>query len=180
MDGAVYVASIELRKVYQQELVGVTEIRPTPQVRARIEASYGLLNDSFEQTLAGFTQLINPHIKTHELFPVYKIKVEQSLVLRKDLWMMMKAVQNAEQNPEAYPMDDLRRRLTNFTETTMRYLLYKDWETFERFVEEVVRTQNKKDLVPILHRFGAYLETLFGQINMRAVLADHPFEYMKE
>jgi len=30
--------------------------------------------------------------------------------------------------------------------------------------------------VPILHRFGAYLETLFGQVNMRTVLADHPFE----
>jgi hypothetical protein len=180
LDATVYVASIELRKVYQQELIGVTEIRPSPQVRARIEASYGLLNDSFEQTLAGFAQLINPHIKTHELFPVYKIKLEQSLVLRKDLWTMMKAVQNAEQNPEAYPMETLRQRLTNFTGTTMRYLLYKDWETFERFVEEVVRTQNKKDLVPILHRFGAYLETLFGQINMRAVLADHPFEYTKE
>ena len=53
LDGAAYVASIELRKVYQHELNGVTEIRPTPQARARIEASQGLLNDSFQQTLIG-------------------------------------------------------------------------------------------------------------------------------
>jgi hypothetical protein len=58
----------------------------------------------------------------------------------------------------------------------MRFLMYKDWETFERFVEEVLKTQNKKDLTPILHRFGAYLETLFGQVNMRGVLASHPFQ----
>lgn len=180
MDGASYVASIELRKVYRQELVGVTEIRPTPQVRARIEAAYGLLNDSFQQTLIGFAQLVKPEIEPHELFPVYQIKLEQSLVLRQDLWAIMEAVLTAEQNPDTYPMDILSQRLTDFTDTTMRYLLYKDWETFERFVEEVVRTKNKKDLVPILHRFGAYLETLFGQVNMRAVLAGYPFEYPRD
>jgi hypothetical protein len=58
----------------------------------------------------------------------------------------------------------------------MNYLFYKDKETVERFGEEVLATSEKKDLVPILHRCGAYLETLLGQVNMRAVLADHPFE----
>jgi len=33
--------------------------------------------------------------------------------------------------------------------------------------------------VPILHRFGAYVETLFAQVNMRAVLEKHPFEIPK-
>jgi hypothetical protein len=54
-------------------------------------------------------------------------------------------------------------------------LFYKDLETVERFIEEVLNTQNNSELVSILHRFGAYLETLFGQVNMRVVLADHPF-----
>ncbi|MDQ3323521.1 MAG: hypothetical protein M3525_13985 [Acidobacteriota bacterium] len=54
-------------------------------------------------------------------------------------------------------------------------MFYKDMETVERFIEEVLVTDNRKDLVPVLHRFGAYLETLFGQINMRTVLAKHPF-----
>ena len=56
-------------------------------------------------------------------------------------------------------------------------MFYKDKETVERFIEEVLITTNKKDLVPILHRFGAYLETLFGQVNMRIVLANNPFDY---
>jgi hypothetical protein len=62
----------------------------------------------------------------------------------------------------------------------MRALFYKDLETVERFIEEILRTQSKNDIVPILHRFGAYLETLFGQVNMRTVLANHPFDYPKE
>ena len=38
-------------------------------------------------------------------------------------------------------------------------------------------TKQAKDLVPILHRFRAYLETLFGQVNLRAVFEKHPFEH---
>ncbi len=73
--------------------------------------------------------------------------------------------------------DEIRRELTDFEQNSLHILFYKDKETVERFIEEVLITTSKKDLVPILHRFGAYLETLFGQINMRVVLANHPFEY---
>lgn len=177
LDGVAYVASIELRKVYQQELVGLTGMRPVPLVRARIEASHGLLNDSFQQTLYGFARFLNPSIELFELFPGFKTRYEETLVLRRTLHQLMHAVRQAEQNPDNYPMDSLNQSLIEFTETTINYLMYKDWDTFERFVEEVVRTRNKQDLVPILHRFSAYLETLFGQVNMRAVVADHPFEY---
>lgn len=176
LDGAAYVASIELRKVYQAELVGLSDIRPVPLVRAKIEASFGLLNDSFQQTLVSFAQLIAPEIKAEEIFPEFQTKREQSIVLRQDLWEIMNEVKKAEQTPETYPLDTLKKRLSDFAASTMRYLIYKDWETVERFIEELVRTDEKKDLVPILHRFGAYLETLFGQINMRGVLAGYPFE----
>jgi hypothetical protein len=59
----------------------------------------------------------------------------------------------------------------------MKYLMYKDLETVERFIEEILITKNSSDLVPTLHRFSAYLETLFGQVKMRVVLMNHPFEY---
>lgn len=176
LDGAVYIASIELRKVYQYELIGITDIRPVPQSRARIEASQGLLIDSFRQTLTSFARLLEPKIQPHHLFMIFQIKLDEAIIVRQDLWQLMKDVRAAEQNPDVYPMAELNKKLKDFVQTSMRYLMYKDWETFERFVEEVVRTSNKKDLTPILHRFGAYLETMFGQVNMRSVLANHPFE----
>ncbi len=176
LDGAVYVASIELKKVYQHELTGIADIRPTPLVRAKIEAAQGLLNDSFQQTLVSFAWLIDPSIEARSLFPAFQTKLEQSLALRESLWLLRNEVQTAEKSPETYPIGKLVKKLNIFTDSYMRFLMYKDWETFERFVEEVLKTQNKKDLTPILHRFGAYLETLFGQVNMRGVLANHPFQ----
>lgn len=177
LDGAAYTASIELRKVYNYELAGLAEIRPTPSVYAKLETAYALLNDSFQQTVVGFARLIEPNVEPTEIFPNFQAKLEQSLSLRQALWEILQSVKKAEQNPEMYPMDSLHTQLIDFLGSTLQFLFYKDMETVERFIEEVLITTNKKDLVPILHRFGAYLETLFGQVNMRVVLAKYPFEH---
>jgi hypothetical protein len=47
---------------------------------------------------------------------------------------------------------------------------------FERFVEDVESALSESELQTVLHRFEAFLETLFGQVNIRAVLSGHPFE----
>ena len=180
LDGAAYTASIELRKVYQHELAGLVEIRQTPLIYAKIETAYSLLNDSFQQTLVTFAQLIEPNVEPTKLFPNFQSKLQQSQILRRNLWRAFQAVQETEKNPEKVKLDALHKHLTEFNDTTLKFLFYKDMETVERFIEEVLVTSDKKDLVPILHRFGAYLETLFGQVNMRTVLANYPFEYNAE
>ena len=175
LDGAAYTASIELKKVYNQELTGLIGIRPTPSVYARIETAYALLNHSFEQTLIGFARLIEPNIESRAVFPSTETKYEQSKILRRDLWNILQAVQSVERKPEKHSAAELNEQLTVFLGGSMHFLFYKDKETVERFVEEILVTSDNKDLVPILHRFGAYLETLFGQVNMRTVLANLPF-----
>ncbi|MBX7173488.1 MAG: hypothetical protein K1X72_21145 [Pyrinomonadaceae bacterium] len=180
LDSTIYAASIESKKVFNYELAGLTEIRQTPRIFAKVETSYSLLNDSFQQTLVNFAQLIEPNVDPSKIFPNFKTKLEQSLALRRNLWFLQQAVQKAEQSPDNYPMDGVFDKVSVFLKENLRYLFYKDCETVERFAEEVLRTTNKKDLVPILHRFGAYLETLLGQVNMRTLLANHPFDYPKE
>lgn len=176
LDGASYTASLELKKVYTQELVGLVGVRPAPSVYARIETAYALLNDSFQQILTGFARLIDPEISMLDLFPAFRTKLEQSLLLRERLASVRLVVRTAEQNPENPVLEELKSELNSLLSNTMQFLFYKDRETIERFSEEIFAAGDKKDLVPILHRFGAYLETLFGQVNMRTVLADRPFE----
>ena len=176
LDGASYTASLELKKVFNQELTGLVGVRPAPSVYARVETAYSLLTDSFQQILADFARIIDPEVSPFELFPNFQGKLHKSLILREGLWKVLKAVQKAEQNPDKPTVEMMRTELTNFLEDTVRFVFYKDKETLDRFGEEILATTDKKDLVPILHRFGAYLETLFGQVNMRSVLADHPFE----
>jgi hypothetical protein len=176
LDGAAYTASIELRKVYDQELKGIAEIRPAPQIYAKIETAYSLLNDSLQMTLVNFARLIDASIEPTEIFPNLQTKEEQSLVLRQNMWNMLQSVKDAEHRPESADFETLRKQMESFRDENLYFLFYKDMETVDRFIEEVLVTEEKKDVVPLLHRFGAYLETLLGLVNMRVVLANHPFE----
>lgn len=175
LDGASYTASLELKKVYQQELTGIVGIRPAPSIHAKVETAYASLNDSFEQILAGFARLVDPQVVVTDLFPGIHLKLERSLSLRRHLWKSLQAVKNAEADPRPALVEAVRKELSMFMSEPIDYLFYKDRDTLERFTEEVGATSDPKDLVPILHRFGAYLETLFGLVNMRTVLASHPF-----
>ena len=175
LDGASYTASLELKKVYQQELTGLVGIRPAPSMHAKVESAYASLNDSFEQILAGFARLVDPQVVVTDLFPGIHLKFERSLSLRRHLWKALQAVKAAEADPSKQAVESVRKELTGFMHEPIEYLFFKDRETLERFTEEIFATTDNKDLVPILHRFGAYLETLFGLVNMRTVLAAHPF-----
>ena len=177
LDGASYTASLELKKVYSQELTGLAGMRPVPAVFARVETACELLSDSFRQILAGFARILDPHVQLADLFPKFDTKLERSLALREHLWKLIAAVHAAEQNPEKRVLELANSELQSFLELTAPFLYHKDKETFERFAEEVFATTERKDIVPILHRFGAYLETLLGQVNMRTVLANHPFDH---
>lgn len=177
LDGAVYTASIELRKVYNHELAGLAEMRSVPMIYAKIETAWALLNDSFQLTLINFAQMLDPKIGNEKVFPKLKEKLEHSLKLRHEMWTLLNMVKEAEKLAGEFPMKKLHAQMTLFLGSSLNLLFYKDRETVERFIEEVLVTTSKKDLVPLLHRFGAYLETLFGQVNMRVVLSAHPFEF---
>jgi hypothetical protein len=179
LDAAAYTASIELKKVYSQELAGLSEVRPAPTVFARMETAYSLLNEGFQHMLAGFANLVDGRSDVFALFPNFHIKLERSLVLRQELWRIIQAVREAETLPEKEQVETVQTVLLAFTDGPVRYLFYKDTETVERFVEEILLTRGAKDLVPLLHRFGAYLETLFSQVCLRSVLATHPLDPTK-
>lgn len=176
LDAASYTASIELKKVYSQELAGVAQMRPTPSIYARIETAHSLLKEGFQQILASFARNLDPEVDIFELFPTFHIKLEQSIALRRALWDATKVVQAAEAKPEKAEIEKMLAELRGFLSGTVKFLFYKDTETVERFAEEIFITKQNKDLVPLLHRFGAYLETLFGQVNLRSVLEKYPFD----
>ena len=177
LDSTGYAIGMELRKVFLHELIDLSSIREPPRIYARVENAHGLLRDSFQQSTIALAQVFDPMLDSARLFNAARIRLEQSLMLRRDLWTLLELVRRAEKDRAQRPIAPLLERLTAFRNGSLRYLMYKDWEAYERFVEEVGAARGAGELTPVLHRFATYLEALFGQINMRAVLADHPFDY---
>jgi hypothetical protein len=185
IDGAVfdaldctgYAIGVELTRVFGRELVGLASLRQSPAIYTKVENAHGLLRDSFQQSLVSLVQVFDSTFDGANFFQSFRSRLQQSLVLRRDLWALLQHVLQAEQDRDRRPLRPLLERLDAFREGSLRFLMYKDWETYERFVAELLAARGAVELAPVLHRFGTYLEALFGQINMRIVLADHPFDY---
>lgn len=177
LDATNYAIMMETRKVYTQELMGVIGLRQAPAIYARVEIAHGLLSNCFQQSIIGLAQLFDPSLNGARLFNTLQTKLEQSLALRRDLWQILQLVQRAEKERDQHPVSQLVASLSAFHDGSLHYLMYKDWEACERFIEEVSAARGAIELTPVLNRFGAYLETLFNQVSLRSVLAEHAFDY---
>lgn len=176
LDGTAYAIRMELRKVYEHELVGLCALAHPPQVYAKIENAHGLLRDCFQQSVVAVAQSVEPGLDGSQLFDNFSTRLEQSLALRRDIWRLLEQVRGTGVFGGARSKALLLERLNAFSGGSLRFLMYKDWDSFERFVEEVESASNDAELETVLHRFEAFLETLFGQVNIRAVLSAHPFD----
>jgi len=167
---------MELRKAFEHELTGLCSVRQPPQLFAKVENATGLLRDCYQQSVVALAQSFEPGLNGETLFRSFTTKLEQSLELRRDLWKLVLLVARASADELETPATRVLEALGAFGEGSQRYLMYKDWEALERFAEEIDSARDAGELSRTLHRFEAYLETLFGQVSMRAVLADRPFD----
>jgi hypothetical protein len=178
-DGAGYAVGMELNKVFCRELTGLAASRRPAAIYVRVENAHGLLRDCFQQTILSLASALDPTFDGSTMFDTILSKLRQSLRLREEIWALSGLVRHAELECDRKPLAPLVARLRAFEGGAMRHLMYKDWESFERFVAEITAARGAGELAPVLHRFATYLDALFNQISMRAVLADQPFDYPK-
>jgi hypothetical protein len=176
LDGTAYAVRMEARKAFEHELTGLCSVRQPPQLFAKVENAAGLLRDCYQQSVVALAQSFDPTLDGAALFGAFTTKLEQSLELRRELWALVRLVRGPSPAGEGPSAARVLEALAAFGEGGQRYLMYKDWEALERFAEEIDSSRGAGELSRTLHRFEAYLETLFGQVNMRAILSDRPFD----
>ncbi len=173
LDGISYGITHDLRRVFERELVrGVTE-QSIPIVYGKILHAHGLLTNCFQQSTITLLQVFNPSLDASKLFNDYELRLQQSLILCKDLSSLMRFVRLAQAKDDPDVLRSVTARILEFRDGSMQYLMYKDWRGYESLALEVVTAvENNLDPKPLLHRFICYLEVLYGHVKMRAVLAD--------
>ena len=173
LDGISYGITHDLRRVFERELVrGVTE-QSIPIVYGKILHAHGLLTNCFQQSTITLLQVFNPSLDASKLFNDYELRLQQSLILCKDLSSLMRFVRLAQANDDPDVLRSVSARILEFRDGSMQYLMYKDWRGYESLALEVITAvENNLDPKPLLHRFICYLEVLYGHVKMRAVLAD--------
>ncbi len=173
LDGISYGITHDLRRIFERELVrGVTE-QSIPIVYGKIMHAHGLLTNCFQQSTITLLQVFNPSLDASKLFNDVELRLQQSLILCRDLASLMRFVRLAQANCDPDVLRSVTARILEFRDGSMQYLMYKDWRGYESLALEVITAiENNLDPKPLLHRFICYLEVLYGHVKMRAVLAD--------
>ena len=173
LDGISYGITHDLRRIFERELVrGVTE-QSIPIVYGKILHAHGLLTNCFQQSTITLLQVFKPKLDASTLFNDVELRLQQSLILCKDLSSLMRFVRLAQAKGDPDVHRSVTARILEFRDGSMQYLMYKDWRGYESLALEVITAiENNLDPKPLLHRFLCYLEVLYGHVKMRAVLAD--------
>jgi hypothetical protein len=160
----------EVRRVYEVEAKGLCEAAGLQFSRSALTRAYGLLQNCFQQSAITLTQVFNPTLEGDELFEEYKARGGQSVILRKELLLLLQKVRGITKESGVLQVLNVINSLKRFRQETMHFLMYRDWEGFEAFVDEIITTYDEAgDLDHVLNRFTPYLETLINHVNMRAV-----------
>ena len=166
----VYCVPLELRKVINTELSELTSFKQADAIYVRIENSHGILRDCFQQSVIQLAQGFDSDIDGKKIFPHYQTHFQQSQVLRRDLLALIVAVHKVAEEPTDDRAKSMKRLITLFTDRSLRFLMYRDWSSFESFSAELLKCDNLPGLIQIAHRFETYLKTLLREVSKRGVL----------
>src|SRR5678815_972659 len=156
---------------------GVTE-QSTPVVYGKILHAHGLLTNCFQQSIITLLQVFNPSADGASLFNDSESRLQQSLLLCRELSTLMGVVRLAESDQGPDLLRKVVDKILEFRDGAMQYLMYKDWRGYENLALEVISSiEDNIDPKALLHRFYCYLELLYGHVKMRAVLANNCLLY---
>jgi len=145
-------------------------------VLTRLEDAAALLRDLHQQSVISLAETFSSGLDERTLFPEYRTRLDQSLVLRDEMAQLVKATHEFVKAPDKKALRVLVAELESFRRSGMRHLMFKDWSLFERFLAGFARERPPRSFLPAAHQFEGFLKTLVKEIGKRSVLANHPFK----
>ena len=166
----IYCVPLELRKVINTELTELTSFKQADAIYVRIENSHGILRDCFQQSVIQLARGFEPEIEGKQIFPQYQTHLEQSRMLQRDLLNLIVAVRKFGEASSKERADAMKRLISHFHDRSLRFLMYRDWSSFESFASELLKCDSIPGLRQIAHRFETYLKTLLREVSKRGAL----------
>ena len=183
--------SMESKRVYAQELKDVLLRNASNQVMGRMENCQGIFRNLTEQCIVQLAQRFSPDIRGEEIFPSFETRVEQSLRLRDDVYILCRFFEIFEGSIEdsvkrKKVLESLKDYMLYFESLSFRLLRYDDYEEFHRFFNDfmsitpdVFDNYGVHKVFEKAHKFRVYLETTLRLISQRSELRDKPINEVR-
>lgn len=173
-DSFVYCLPLELKKVVNTELTDISVTRQAENVKTRVENSHGILKDCFQQSVVQLGQALDPTIDGGRIFPDFTARRDQSVELRDGLVQAVRALREFQARKDEVSALQMKERISEFYDHSIKYLMYRDWSGFELFYIEILKCGSLPGLQQIAHRFETFLVTLLREVQKRSILQGAP------
>lgn len=172
LDGITFAVSHDLQRVFESgqgnPIAGKTE-----QVTiGRLYRAHDIMTNCLQQSTITLARTFDENLVGARLFDNSDMRYRQSLQLLNELTTLLQLVEACEKN-QNNALRNLSAGVEKFRSESLELLMYSDWPQFESFCERIALAGMPRiELEAVLHQFHCYLETLLGQVKMRAVLAN--------
>lgn len=172
LDGITFALSHDLQRVFEPG--GRARLADNKQdvVVGKLFRAHDVLTNCLQQSTITLAMVFDPEIAGARLFNNSDRRYRQSLQLCEDIAALIHLIEASEKINTPETRHSLTTGIATFRQDSMECLAYSDWPQFEGFSERIVLEAESQGLDSTLHQFRCYLETLLGQVKMRAVLAN--------
>jgi hypothetical protein len=179
LDGITFAVSHDLQRVFETNSKGPNAEKRAHVMVGKLYRAHDILTNCLQQSTVTLALLFDPNLSGARLFNNSDMRYRQSLQLCQDLSELINLLEKAEETLSDSALSALNDGIEEFRNESMEFLMYSDWPQFESFCERVKFSNTQSpELQSFLHQFRCYLETLLGQVRMRAVLAnDFPVRF---
>jgi hypothetical protein len=178
LDGITFAVSHDLQRVFETRLPGATEEASRRVVVGRLFRAHDVLTDCLQQATLSLASVFDAEIVGTKLFNNSEMRYRQSIQLCEDLSTLLKLFETCEETTGEPTFAKLTAGIEKFRIESLECLRYSDCPQFEGFCERIQLAATPQELEPVVHQFRCYVETLLGQVRMRAVLANvFPIEF---
>jgi hypothetical protein len=171
LDGISFAVNHDLHRVFETNPTNSLAGNP-PAVIGRLYRAHDVLTNCLQQSTITLAMVFNPELDGSKLFNNSDMRFRQSLQLCEEMGQLIQLVTASEADPNEVACNALIHGVQKFRNESMELLMYSDWPQFESICEQIDPQHSAHELKAILHQFRCYLETLLGQVRMRAVLAN--------
>ena len=172
LDGISFALSHDVKRSFDSELKELNLNALDHTGKAKVAYVRGLLTNCLQQSVITLAQVFDPSLDGPKLFDNFQDRLRESLILCRDLADLLQGFRACEKDAaRCFPI--LLAQVDRFRRESMRYLMYKDWQEFETLSEKLMDSApGAVEPDSPAHSFKCYLETLLGQVKLRAVLVD--------
>jgi hypothetical protein len=171
LDGITFAINHDLHRVFENQQRG--EDSTAQVVVGQLFRAHDLLTNCLQQSTISLAITFDRKLDGSKLFDNSDMRYRQSIQLCEDISNLMGLVEACRGSRQGSAFANLTARVEVFRNESLECLMYSDWPQFESFCEKISLPEIASfELESVLHQFRCYLETLLGQVRMRAVLAN--------